>query len=296
MSYDDRDGGIAIVNLYSASCLEECPDSAVHWNKNNNEDCNMEEDDDHHHHHNAQYRCRTACWYHDNSTTTNCYCTLDMIWMPKRLHEVDLNVGGEKVDSVRLLWSCQDDSDCSFNGHGQHKTGLCRCLTAWKGIACGELDMLPVDRGRLGFRAVDLGGHNVSSWGAPILWDDESQLWYGFVSKIQGGCGINAWETNSRIRHIIGTSPYGPFQKQEVIFPAFAHEPSVVRDPQTGAWVMLFSSYWVHETQWEEEVKCRNCAGSVTPDVSPRCPFQMGIPKNLSHPFQQMMSTAPTPK
>ena len=38
------------------------------------------------------------------------------------------------------------------------------------------------------------------------------------------GCGINAWETNSQIVHIVGDSPQGPFQRKDVFAPPFAHE------------------------------------------------------------------------
>ena len=54
------------------------------------------------------------------------------------------------------------------------------------------------------------------------------------------GCGINAWESNSRIVHIVADSPLGPFTRKEVMAPVFAHEPGVQRGPG-GEWVMLYA-------------------------------------------------------
>ena len=62
-------------------------------------------------------------------------------------------------------------------------------LVPGKGLLVGELDLLPVDRSQQGFCETDSRGQNVSSWGEPILADTESQLWHGFVSEIQDGCG-----------------------------------------------------------------------------------------------------------
>ncbi|KAL3938096.1 MAG: hypothetical protein SGBAC_006925 [Bacillariaceae sp.] len=266
--------GIDLIALNSTVSLNECLNEAVRWTDPSNSD----------------KRCRTACWYEVASsksmTNHQCRCLVDPIWMPRSERN------GEKVSSTRLLWACQDDSDCSYNGRCR-TDGRCQCSDAWNGPTCGELDLLPVDKTKLGFRQVDDNGCNISSWGAPILWDDKSQLWHGFASEIQNNCGINAWETNSRIVHITGNSPHGPFLKRKVVFPAFSHEPSVVRGPN-GEWVMLFSSYRYNATGLDS-VLCKSCKGGVTPEISERCPYQLGNPKNLHHRFQQLMSKAPSP-
>jgi hypothetical protein len=88
---------------------------------------------------------------------------------------------------------------------------------------------------RLGYRPVDARGSNVSSWGAPVVWDDATQLWHGWASEMVAGCGINAWETNSQIVHIVAPSPTGPFERRDVVWPTFAHEPSVTVAPNGSA-------------------------------------------------------------
>ena len=50
-------------------------------------------------------------------------------------------------------------------------------------------------------------------------------------------------ETNSQIVHLTADAPMGPFTRQDVFAPPFAHEPDVVRDPSTGRWVMTYSAY-----------------------------------------------------
>ena len=157
-----------------------------------------------------------------------------------------------KADSAVLNWPCESAADCSYNGKcaaaGVAATlgsGGCACEPAWQGVRCGELALLPVDkycREEWGFREVASDGSNVSTWGSPILYDETGGKWHGWASEMMHGCGINAWETNSQIVHLVGDGPSGPFTRQNVFAPPFAHEPDVVRGPK-GEWVMTYSAY-----------------------------------------------------
>ncbi|VEU39444.1 unnamed protein product [Pseudo-nitzschia multistriata] len=271
------DNTIKVVELNSSFSLEECAGFAASWRDSNGA------------------LCRTACWFNhqaanDNTVENRCFCLTDPIWMPQ--HQVHNHIEG-RVDSARLVWPCRENSDCSYNGHCSDTDHRCHCREGWKGLFCDELYLLPMTKDRLGFREVDTSGRNVSSWGAPILFDESSKIWHGFVSEIQAGCGINAWQTNSRIVHVVGDSPYGPFERKEIVFPVFAHEASVVRGPR-GEWVMLFSFFHYNETGLAAVI-CSNCRDGVTPEISPKCPFQRGSPKKLRHKFRQMMSLAESP-
>ena len=118
------------------------------------------------------------------------------------------------------------------------------------------------------------------------------------------GCGINAWETNSEIVHIIGDLPTGPFTQAEVFAPPFAHEPDVVRGPH-GEWVMTYSAYNAetlaiglrgYNESSLDEVVCKNCTNGASPPAgSPGCPFQRGTPANMSHQMIQMMAVSESP-
>ena len=199
-----------------APTMEACADSAVAW-KNSSD---------------ASQRCLSTCWWHtpqNQSVLNQCYCRVTPTWMP---------LPSPEADSAVLEWPCASAGDCSYNGRCAATGGGCECAAGWTGVRCGELALLPVNRSAPGFRDVTSDGRNVSSWGSPILWDEESQKWHGWASSMTHGCGINAWETNSEIVHIIGDAPTGPFARAEVFAPPFAHEPDVVRGPR-GEWVML---------------------------------------------------------
>ena len=197
------------------------------------------------------------------------------------------------MDSARLLWPCAGSWDCSYNGRCTDD-GACSCGVGWTGPRCEQLNLQPVSRSALGYRASDSRGNNVSSWGAPVLWDATSQQWHGWASELLHGCGINAWETNSQIVHIVADSPLGPFARREVVWPAFAHEPDVVRAPN-GDWVMMFSAFPYNATGLAR-VLCKNCTdGTTPPPGTPGCPFQRGTPKDLGHKMQQMLAVAPSP-
>eukprot|EP00035_Acanthoeca_spectabilis_P004778 m.106857 g.106857 ORF g.106857 m.106857 type:complete len:607 (-) comp12724_c0_seq2:1803-3623(-) len=232
--------------------------------------------------------CKAACWYRAPANKTlaqQCYCHVDALWMPKP---------DATVDSARLVWPCLDNSSCSFNGHCDSSTQACVCRSGWRGPACGELDLLPVSKTQQGYRPTNPDGSNVSSWGMPALWDATTGEYHGWASEMEYGCGINAWESNSRIVHTVAANPLGPYRRVAEVWPVFAHEPDVVRGP-SGEWVMMYSGYPYNATGLAH-VACTNCTdGSTPPPGTPNCPFQRGQPSSLGHKFQQMLAIAPGP-
>ena len=264
-----------------------------------------------------EQRCMSTCWWpraRNESEINQCYCRVSPVWMPLPSVEAESSV---------VEWPCSGPRDCSYNGVCGDG-GKCACDPAWGGVRCGELQLLPVDRAAPGFREINRSLHtqstravgvihtnssntnhpNVSTWGAPVLWDEPSKQWHGWASEMTFGCGINAWETNSQIVHIVGNSPQGPFQRKEVFAPAFAHEPDVVRGP-AGEWVMLYSGYNADTLEITGKgynasslaaAVCTNCSNGFTPPQgSPGCPFQRGTPAKLGHSFVQMMAIASSP-
>jgi hypothetical protein len=63
-----------------------------------------------------------------------------------------------------------------------------------------------------------------------------------FVSEMMEKCGLDQWETNSRIIHATApaSSPLGPYIYEDMVFPPFAHNPRVLYDPIEKMWVMWF--------------------------------------------------------
>jgi hypothetical protein len=249
-------------------------------------------------------RCLSTCWWrapgHPRGTNASflprhqCYCRAAPSWMP---------LPSAQADSAVVHWPCVGPESCSYNGRCGGD-GQCECSAAWGGVRCGELQLLPVNRTAPGFREVGADGVNVSTWGAPVLFDEASGRWHGWTSEITHGCGINAWETNSQIVHIVGDGPTGPFTRREVFASAFAHEPDVVRGPK-GEWVIVFSAFNAitraeglrgYTPATLAAAVCNNCTNSASPPPgTPGCPFQRGSPRNLSHPMIQMMAVASSP-
>lgn len=164
------------------------------------------------------------------------------------------------VVSARLLWPCDSADGCARNG--QCVDGACVCAPGWKGFACHVLDLAPVDPARLGFRSVDAAGNNVSSWGGAVLpgaTPDSDSDFTMYASEIEGGCGMNAWCTNSRVVRATAVQASGPFVKQNNVFPVFSHEPSVARDPTSGRYAMYFTAEWSGKRP-----ECSPCANGVT--------------------------------
>jgi len=111
-----------------------------------------------------------------------CFGQIDRAWMP---------VYNNRAQSGQVLWPCESDAGCSFNGICR-SSGQCDCDPAWEGIWCEKLALLPVNRTRLGYRYTRQL-NNVSSWGGAVLYDDVTDRWHMWASEMTKGCGINAW-------------------------------------------------------------------------------------------------------
>ena len=99
-------------------------------------------------------------------------------------------------------------------------------------------------------------------------------------------CGIDSWTSNSRIVH--DTSSDGAtFSRRSVVFPAFSHEPNVIRAPG-GEWVMYFTSsppgkpppppcdQWVRRGPQPRQLDVRRRGGRQRADVHVGRPLLRG--------------------
>ena len=118
-----------------------------------------------------------------------------------------------------------------------------------------------------------------------MLLDSASGTWHAWASEMERGCGINSWVTNSHIVRATAPAPGGPWTRREEVFPAFAHEPDVVRGPR-GELVMALSSF---ELPNASASQCADCADGVTlaQDV------KNGCGPNRTHGFRQLVAVAP---
>ena len=108
-------------------------------------------------------------------------------------------------------------------GQGDCVAGRCRCVPEWRGPRCSQLNLQPARR-RQPNGLNETGA--ASSWGGTILHDSARGEFHLFASRIGGGCGLNAWFTNSEIVDAVAPDPRGPYTVRSVAIPHFAHEGS----------------------------------------------------------------------
>ena len=59
-------------------------------------------------------------------------------------------------------------------------------------------------------------------------------------SEIGPHCGMAVWVTNTQVVHAVSkTGPAGPFLRQNIILPAQADNPQVIRDPLSSKWLLF---------------------------------------------------------
>eukprot|EP00472_Partenskyella_glossopodia_P005560 CAMPEP_0197526796 /NCGR_PEP_ID=MMETSP1318-20131121/19407_1 /TAXON_ID=552666 /ORGANISM="Partenskyella glossopodia, Strain RCC365" /LENGTH=414 /DNA_ID=CAMNT_0043081137 /DNA_START=30 /DNA_END=1274 /DNA_ORIENTATION=- len=186
--------------------------------------------------------------------------------------------------------SCVDGSGCLYNG--ECVQGSCQCYPAFRGSICGKFNFVASD-GSLGrgLRSVDDRGLQVSSWGGSVLLGDDGR-YHMWAAEMVNGTGIKAWITNSQVVHAVADDPSKPFHftRQEVVWPVFAHEPTVSRAP-TGEYVMFFTTNY-----GQKQIPCtgKSCFGfNGTSD--PSCPNDQQCTLSPPEPLSTRMSYAKEP-
>eukprot|EP00463_Aulacantha_scolymantha_P002297 TRINITY_DN2990_c0_g1_i1.p1 TRINITY_DN2990_c0_g1~~TRINITY_DN2990_c0_g1_i1.p1 ORF type:complete len:201 (+),score=21.89 TRINITY_DN2990_c0_g1_i1:45-647(+) len=79
-----------------------------------------------------------------------------------------------------------------------------------------------------------------TSWGGASLQADDG-TWHMWAAELVNHCPMSYWLGNSQVVHATSSSMEGPYTRQEVVWPVFAHEPNTVRAP-TGEYVMYFTA------------------------------------------------------
>ena len=135
---------------------------------------------------------------------------------------------------------CTSDIDCSLSGVCTPE-GKCQCDDWAEGVDCSYLKFQPVDKSRLGYLH-----EQHSSWGGSIVQNSYGE-YHMFVSEIickedygtRKRCGLNNWETHSRVAHLTSSNIDGPYRRLEpspVILHPEHHNPSIHKSPTTGDW------------------------------------------------------------
>ena len=114
--------------------------------------------------------------------------------------------------------SCRSAADCSRLG--TCSGGRCVCGHGWTGDRCEQLHLAPVEEGR-GLEPL-LAQERTSSWGGAIAARPASgglglrrdagaaegpAVYHMVYSELERHCGINAWLSNSVVKHATATDP-----------------------------------------------------------------------------------------
>lgn len=126
---------------------------------------------------------------------------------------------------------CATDDDCSLNGVCVQNG--CVCDPGWVGTTCGALNITTVDAAD-GYDGLPQG---VSSWGGAALPGDGDGLWHLFYSKMEGGCTLSSWTTNSACWRATGPSALGPFTDADTVLGPWCHNAVPSRAPD-GTWLV----------------------------------------------------------
>ncbi len=106
------------------------------------------------------------------------------------------------------------------------------CDPGFAGPDCARLTALPTPQG------AGLSDAHTSFWDGSAMQGGDG-LWHLFASRFANGCGLSSWTTNSECVHATAAGPLGPFQVQDVVTPAFCHNPTIRR--ATDGSYLLFS-------------------------------------------------------
>jgi hypothetical protein len=264
-------------------------------------------------------RCESFTWYNSSTAAEalrgRCYAHVTTMWVP---HVSAVAFSG------RIKYPCTSELDCSLNGQctaspqqqqqqqrgdgntaagGGATAAACACHAGWRGLRCGELDLLPVARGS-GFNS-----SQTSSWGAAIIGTTTitgagtteraaaargqqvpsaaaaAQQYYSFTCEWSHRCGVNAWFTNSQVSLAVSSTPTGPFTRSKLLWPAFATNPTIVRAPQTGEYVLMMGMATANGSARVPDYQCTNCTDLSTPRggcTSHRPPFYTNIATSMS--------------
>jgi len=124
---------------------------------------------------------------------------------------------------------CVSALNCSLNG--RCVGGSCLCDAPWTGPRCGTLEVgVAKPGGAYGWRP------NRTSWGGnPVRGDDG--LYHLYVAEIPGG--LRNWGGQSQCAHATSPSVEGPYDRQGLVLGHECHNPSTLRHPQTGEYLMF---------------------------------------------------------
>lgn len=119
-----------------------------------------------------------------------------------------------------------------------------------------------------------------------MIQDDATGLYNMFAARICGHCGLEHWYPKSEIVRATASSALGPFEVQEVVRDAFAHGPTIHKNPKGG--FLLF-----HLGCAAHNGTIANCSGPTKTTALTPTPLQLQG-QSYCNPDWIAVSLAPT--
>ena len=109
----------------------------------------------------------------------------------------------------------------------------------------------------------DIKEAGVSTWGGGFLQRTVGGEHHSFVSEFVGNCGVTAWQTNSQIVRFSSPSPRGPWKRNEVSLPLWAHCGSAAVAP--NGTVVMWSFRGSKKPRMGLDPQGQRCIAGATP-------------------------------
>ncbi len=134
--------------------------------------------------------------------------------------------GASSSSSVRGGASCTTPSDCGLLGNCV--SGHCECDAGFTGPMCTFPDLSPAKPPAENA----LFSRTAHSWGGKPIRNPDGRTWSLFAAEMTLHCPLHMFNNNSAIRRAVShTGAGGPFTGGEIVYPPFAHNPTVTTAP-----------------------------------------------------------------
>jgi len=104
---------------------------------------------------------------------------------------------------------------------------------------------------------------NQSSWGGSVIVGSADEPGYHmFAADMTDHCGLNSWQHNSAIRHLVAATPEGPYEQatDSLVLKPFAHNPTVHKAPD-GTYIV----FHIGDGETGSRPPITNCTNGTTP-------------------------------
>ena len=121
--------------------------------------------------------------------------------------------------------SCASASHCGLLG--ACSAGRCACDAGFRGATCQLPDLGPAKQPAENA----LFSQTSHSWGGKPILNPDGKTWSLFAAEMTQHCPLQKFNNNSAVRRAVSQSAGGPFSGGEIVFPPFAHNPTVTTAP-----------------------------------------------------------------